>query len=548
MSDHLRIVMAQLNLLVGDVGGNTLAVINAACRARDEFQARVVVFPELALTGYPPDDLLLRSDFLGEISAAIARLCREVRDVTLIVGAPLRSGTGLMNAALVIEQGRVVATYAKHCLPTYGVFDDTRYFQPGSEPCVVDIEGCRIGVTICEDAWHPGPVAWAAEMGAEVVVNINASPFDQYKWAAREAVIRERIGESGVVMLYCNMAGGQDELVYDGASCAFGRHGDLRVRAPRFCSGLFAVDLIRRAGHWELKEGAIEEDPSEEAVLYDALVWGVRDYVEKNGFPGVLLGLSGGMDSALATCVAVDALGAERVETIMMPTQYTSEMSRTDAAELARNLGVSYRVIAIEGIFNSFLEALRPVFSGLPTDVTEENLQSRTRGTLLMAISNKQGKLVLATGNKSELAVGYATLYGDMVGGFAPLKDIFKTDVYHLARYRNALGEVIPANILDRAPSAELRPGQLDSDSLPEYAVLDAILAAYVEEDRSVEDIVADGHDRATVQEVVRRVLRNEYKRRQAPPGVKVTTKAFGRDRRYPITSGFGRWERSVRH
>lgn len=541
MSDHLRIVMAQLNLLVGDVQGNTRAVIDAAHRARDELKARMVVFPELALTGYPPDDLLLRNDFLGEISTAIARVCREVRDVALILGAPVRRGTGLLNAALVIEQGQIAGTYAKHCLPTYGVFDDRRYFQPGSEPCVVDIDGCRIGVTICEDAWHAGPVAWAAEMGAEVVVNINASPFDQYKWAAREAVIRERIGESAVVMLYCNMAGGQDEVVYDGASCVFGRLGELRVRAPRFRPGLVAVDLIRQAGRWEPKEGVIEEDPSEEAVLYDALVWGVRDYVEKNGFPGVILGLSGGIDSALAACVAVDALGAERVEAVMMPTQYTSGMSRTDAAELARNLGIRYHVLAIEGIFSAFLEVLQPVFADAQPDVTEENLQSRIRGTLLMALSNKYGRLVLATGNKSELAVGYATLYGDMVGGFAPLKDIFKTDVYRLARYRNELGEVIPPNILARPPSAELRPNQLDTDTLPEYTVLDAILAAYVEEDRSVEDIVAEGYHRAVVQQVVRLVQRNEYKRRQAQPGVKVTTKAFGRDRRYPITSGFGR-------
>ncbi|MDN5848128.1 MAG: NAD+ synthase [Nitrococcus sp.] len=540
MSDPLRIVMAQLNLLVGDVQGNTLAVIDAARRASNELHARVVVFPELALTGYPPDDLLLRHDFLDAVSDAIARLCREVEGTTLIVGAPLRSGRALMNAALVIEQGRVVATYAKHHLPTYGVFDDTRYFQPGSEPCVIDVEGCRMGVTICEDAWHPGPVAWAAEMGAEVVVNINASPFDQYKWAAREAVIRERIGESGVVMLYCNMAGGQDEVVYDGASCAFGRRGDLRVRAQRFRPGLVAVDLSLRGGYWEPMQGAIEDDPPGQAVLYDALVCGVRDYVEKNGFPGVLIGLSGGIDSALVTCLAVDALGAERVEAIMMPTQYTSEMSRIGAAELARNLGVHYRVIAIESIFSAFLETLDPVLAGSAPDVTQENLQSRIRGTLLMALSNKQGKLVLAPGNKSELAVGYATLYGDMVGGFAPLKDIFKTDVYLLARYRNSNGEVIPLNVLARPPSAELRPDQLDTDSLPEYTVLDRILAAYVQEDRSVEDIVADGHARALVAEVVRRVLRNEYKRRQAPPGVKVTTKAFGRDRRYPITSGFG--------
>lgn len=541
MNDCLRIAMAQLNLLVGDVRGNMLAIIDAACRARDELRARVVICPELALTGYPPDDLLLRDDFLGEVSEAVAQLCRAVRDVTVIVGAPVRSATGLMNAALVIEQGRIKASYAKHCLPTYGVFDDTRYFEPGRAPCVVEVDGCRIGVTICEDAWHHEPVAQVVQAGAEIVVNLNASPFDQYKWAAREAVIRERIGESGVAMLYCNMAGGQDEVVYDGASCAFGRHGDLRVRAPRFRPGLVPVDLIRRGGVWEALEGPIEEDPSEEAVLYDALVWGVRDYIEKNGFPGVIIGLSGGVDSALVTCIAVDALGAERVETVMLPTQYTSEISRVDAAALAGSLGVGHRVIAIEGVFKAFLEALQPAFTGMPVDATEENLQSRIRGALLMALSNKQGKLVLTTGNKSELAVGYATLYGDMVGGFAPLKDIFKTDVYFLARYRNELGEVIPKRILERPPSAELRPNQLDTDSLPEYAVLDRILAAYVEEDRSVGEIVANGYDRATVDEVIRLVQGNEYKRRQAPPGVKVTTKAFGRDRRYPITSGFAR-------
>jgi NAD+ synthase (glutamine-hydrolysing) len=541
MTQRLRIAMAQLNLLVGDVSGNTDAVIRAAAEARDEQGADLVIYPELTLTGYPPDDLLQRPDFLRAVEAGIDRLCREVSGITVVVGAPRLTESGLFNAAFVIRDGRVDAVYAKHHLPSYGVFDERRYFTPGDEPCVVAVAGCRIGVTLCEDAWHRGPINRATEAGAEVVVNLNASPFDQYKWHAREAVLRERIAETGVPIVYCNMSGGQDEVVYDGSSCAFDGQARLRVRAPRFRQGLFPVDLYRGAEGWQPEEGDIDEDPSAEAAVYDALVTGVRDYVEKNRFPGVLIGLSGGMDSALTACIAVDALGADRVECVMMPTRYTSGMSLTDAGQLAGNLGVRYHVVPIEPVFNSFCEALAPVFGDAPPDLTEENLQSRTRGVLLMAISNKQGKLVLATGNKSELAVGYATLYGDMVGGFAPLKDLFKTEVYRLARYRTELRADIPENVHVRPPSAELRADQKDTDSLPDYAVLDAILAAYVEEDLSADDIVAQGHERAEVERVIRMVHRNEYKRRQAAPGVKVTAKAFGRDRRYPITSGFGR-------
>ncbi|MDR9407045.1 MAG: NAD+ synthase [Spiribacter sp.] len=541
MSERLRFVMAQLNLLVGDVRANTDAIIGAAQEARDAMGAQVVCFPELALTGYPPDDLLLRPDFIAAVERGVERIAEQTQGITVIVGAPVLDEGALLNAALVIGEGGVQARYAKQQLPTYGVFDDLRYFAPGTQPCVVAVEGCHIGITVCEDAWHEAPVKRAKAAGADLIVNLNASPFDQYKGTARESVLRERIAESGLPILYCNMAGGQDEVVYDGGSCAFDGHGDLMVRAPRFDTALVAVDVVADHNGWTPTEGMIEPDLSAEAAVYEALVWGVRDYIEKNRFPGVVIGLSGGIDSALTACIAVDALGADRVHCLMMPTRYTSAMSHTDAGAIAEALGLRYDTVAIESVFEQFQSALAPVFAGQPADVTEENLQSRIRGTLLMAVSNKLGGLVLATGNKSEMAVGYATLYGDMVGGFSPLKDIFKTEVYRLCHYRNRLGAVIPENVLTRAPSAELAPDQKDTDSLPEYAELDAILAAYVEEDAAIDEIIAAGHDRAVVEQVVKLLHRNEYKRRQAAPGVKVTTKAFGRDRRYPITSGFGR-------
>ncbi|MRH77950.1 NAD+ synthase [Spiribacter sp. C176] len=539
MEGTLCLAMAQLNLLVGDVRGNASAIIDAAVEARDGIGADAVCFPELALTGYPPDDLLLRPDFIAAVERQVQRICAELTGITVIVGAPELIDGQLFNAALVIRDGAVIGRYAKHELPTYGVFDDLRYFSPGNQPCVVEINGCQVAITVCEDSWHRGPIEAAAQAGADVVVNINASPFDQHKASARESVLRDRIGESGLPIIYCNMAGGQDEVVYDGGSCAFDGNGDLMVRAPRFQTGLYPVVLRQIHNRWQPLEGEIEPDLSAEAVVYEALVWGVRDYIEKNRFPGVVIGLSGGIDSALVACIAADALGPERVHCVMMPTRYTSAMSETDAKALAEALGVRYDVIAIESIFNQFTEDLAPVFAGRAPDVAEENLQSRIRGTLLMAISNKLGGLVLATGNKSEMAVGYATLYGDMVGGFSPLKDIFKTEVYRLAYYRNLSDTVIPENILTRPPSAELAPDQKDTDSLPDYAELDAILAAYVEEDAGIDEIVAFGHAKETVERVVRLLHRNEYKRRQAAPGVKVTTKAFGRDRRYPITSGF---------
>lgn len=539
MSQSLNVVMAQCNPLVGDVAGNADAIIDAAVSARDAHGADLVVFPELMVTGYPPDDLLLRSDFLAAADRAVDRIREAVHGITLIVGAPRQGPHGLENAAFICRDGVIVGRYAKQELPTYGVFDDRRYFVPGTTACVVDTAGVRLGVTICEDAWYPAPVRQAADAGAQVLVNINASPFDQRKWEARQGVLQRRVAETGLPIVYCNMAGGQDDVVYDGASCALDANGALCQRAPRFETGLYPVAVTVAEGRCEVQPGTIAAEEATAASVYHALVCGVRDYIEKNGFPGALIGLSGGMDSALTACIAADALGAERVECVMMPTRYTSEMSHTDAAAVADNLGVHYSTVAIEGIFGAFTEALSPVFGDAPPDVTEENLQSRARGTLLMALSNKAGKLVLATGNKSEMAVGYATLYGDMVGGFSPLKDVYKTEVYQLARYRNSISEVLPENLFVRPPSAELRHDQKDTDSLPDYGILDGILAGYVEQDASVEDLVAAGYDRATVERVARMVGINEYKRRQAPPGVKVTTRAFGRERRYPVTSGF---------
>lgn len=539
MTQSLCAVMAQCNPLVGDVAGNAEQIIDTARRARDEHGASLVIFPELMVTGYPPDDLIQRPDFLAAVDHAVDHVCEAVTGVALVFGAPRQGPHGLENAAFVCRDGTIIARYAKQELPTYGVFDDRRYFVPGSTPCVFELGGQRIGVTICEDAWYPQAARQSAEAGAQVLVNINASPFDQRKWAARQAVLGDRVAETGMPILYCNMAGGQDDVVYDGASCALDADGALRQRAPRFETGLYPVTMSGSDQGVAIESGVIADEGDTAASTYEALVCGVRDYIDKNGFPGALIGLSGGMDSALTACIAVDALGADRVECVMMPTRYTSEMSHTDAAAVASNLGVHYDNIAVEGIFGAFMEALGPVFGDSPPDITEENVQSRARGTLLMALSNKGGKLVLATGNKSEMAVGYATLYGDMVGGFSPLKDVYKTEVYELARYRNSVSAVLPENLFVRPPSAELRHDQKDTDSLPEYPVLDGILAGYVERDASIDDLVGQGYEQATVERVARLVRINEYKRRQAPPGVKVTTRAFGRERRYPITSGF---------
>ncbi len=540
MAGRLRIVLGQLNLLVGDISGNVAKMVRAAQRARDELGAHAIVFPELALTGYPPEDLLLRPDLTGRVEAGLGELMRATCGIDVIVGYPRRQHGRLYNAAVLLRDGRFTASYYKHCLPNYLVFDEKRYFAEGREPCVIDMRGVPVGLTVCEDVWEGYPVDEAVRAGARLIVNINASPYHRNKHMERFAVVGEAARRNRVPVLYVNLVGGQDELVFDGDSFVVDADGAITQQAPAFEEGLYLVELEANDPVRPIPGPCALELPEEQSV-YSALVLGVRDYVGKNGFPGVVIGLSGGIDSALTLCIAVDALGAERVAAVMMPSRYTAAMSREDAQAQARALGVKYSVIPIEPIFEAFLAALKDEFAGLPRDVTEENIQARVRGTLLMAISNKTGRLVLTTGNKSEMAVGYATLYGDMAGGFAAIKDVPKTLVYRLARYRNAIAAVIPQRVLERPPSAELAPGQKDTDTLPPYDVLDPILERYVERDESAEDIIAAGFDAATVKRVLRMVDRNEYKRRQAPPGVRITPRAFGRDRRYPITSGYGR-------
>jgi NAD+ synthase (glutamine-hydrolysing) len=541
MASTLRIVMAQLNMLVGDIEGNAEKVIAAARRARDEMQADAIVFPELTLSGYPPEDLLLRSGLHRRVLAALEQVNREVAGVDVVLGYPHAASGGLYNAASLLRDGHIVATYHKHHLPNYSVFDEKRYFAEGREPCVVEIKGVKVGLTICEDVWHPGPVALAAEVGAQLILNLNASPFHTGKELEREEVMEQRVEDVHLPIIYVNQVGGQDELVFDGRSFVMDGAGQVLQRAPAFEEGLYLVELDYDGEMVMPRLGEMAPILGDEAAVYQALVVGVRDYIEKNGFRGVVLGLSGGIDSALTLAVAVDAIGCERVEAVMMPSRYTADMSVADAEEEATILGVNYQVITIEPLFNAFLASLSHEFEGLPVDTTEENLQARCRGVLLMAISNKKHKIVLTTGNKSEMAVGYATLYGDMAGGFDVLKDVPKTLVFRLAEYRNSLGYVIPQRVIDRPPSAELAPDQKDSDSLPDYPVLDEILERYVELDQCREEIVAAGFDEATVRRVIRLVDINEYKRRQAAPGPRITRRAFGRDRRYPITSGFGR-------
>lgn len=545
MSERLRLVMAQLDMRVGDVAGNARQVIEAARRARDEMGAHLIVFPELSLTGYPPEDLLYRGDFIRSVGSALAEIRDSVRGITVVFGFPHQEHGRLYNSATVLQDGGVLGIYHKHHLANVSVFDDKRYFESGTHPLVFQVGEHRLGLSICEDIWHPGPVRWAAGEGAQAIININASPFHQGKPAERAAVVKARQEEAALPVVYVNLVGGQDEVVYDGVSTVYAADGTVAARAPAFEEGLFLVELEQVDGELRPVVGDIAPLPADDELVYQALVRGTRDYVNKNGFPGVVLGLSGGLDSALAAAVAVDALGPERVQAVMMPSRYTSQESIEDAESCARLLGIDYSSRSIETAFAALLEELAPAFQGKPVDTTEENMQSRLRGLILMALSNKHGHMVLTTGNKSEYAVGYATLYGDMCGGFAPIKDVYKTVAYRLADLRNAKGQVIPERILTKAPTAELRPDQKDEDSLPPYPVLDDILEQYVDLDRSVDEIVASGHDDAVVRQVVGLLHRNEYKRRQAAPGVKITHKAFGRERRYPITSGYRPWIRN---
>lgn len=536
----LKIALAQINLMVGDVAGNTRRIIEVAKEARDQLRAHAVLFPELALTGYPPEDLLLRPELNSRIEKALQLLCDDsLAGIDIIVGYPILREGLLFNAAGVIRDGQLFAEYHKALLPNYSVFDEKRYFEPGGEPCVFDIQGVPVGITICEDIWYKTPAARAAEQGARILLNLNASPFHHGKAPEREMLVKKRALESDLAIVYLNLIGGQDELVFDGGSFVVDKTGKLTQRLPFFEESLGLVEFD--SGSEAARPLTTEVTPhfGEEEGIYKALVLGVRDYVHKNGFRGAVLGLSGGIDSALTLAIAVDALGSDQVEVVMMPSRYTAEMSSQDAREQAERLGVPHRTIPIEPAFNTFLEMLREEFAGTKVDATEENIQARCRGIILMAISNKKGKILLTTGNKSEMSVGYATLYGDMAGGFAPIKDVPKTLVYRLAEFRNRFGEVIPRRVITRPPSAELAPDQKDTDSLPPYDLLDDILLRYVERDHGVEEIIAEGFDRELVRRVVKLVDRNEYKRRQAPPGIKITQRAFGRDRRYPLTNGF---------
>jgi NAD+ synthase (glutamine-hydrolysing) len=535
----LRIALAQLDLFVGDVGGNAQRVIDTAADARDRLRANLVLFPELSLSGYPPEDLLFHKGMKRQVAAALERVRSEVSGVAVMVGYPDYVEDAIYNAATLIRDGKVLANYHKQELPNYSVFDEKRYFKHGNASSIVELNGIRVGLLICEDVWEPNPARKACEAGAQLLVVINGSPYSLQYQRRREDMVRARVQDTGLPVVYVNMIGGQDELIFDGGSFAMNAAGEIVQRAAPFKEILYTVDVDLVDGKAVPRAGHIEPELSQEASVYNALVLGVRDYVSKHRFPGVVLGLSGGIDSALTLAIAVDALGADRVRAVMMPSRYTAQMSLDDAAMQARTLGVGYDIISIEGMFAAALGALQEVFAGRSPDTTEENIQARCRGLLLMAISNKTGRMVLTTGNKSEMAVGYATLYGDMAGGFAPIKDCSKMLVYRLAHYRNSITQAIPARVIERAPSAELRPDQKDSDSLPPYEVLDPILELFIEDNLSVDEISARGFDRATVGRVLEMVKRNEYKRRQAPPGVRISDRAFGRDWRYPITSGY---------
>lgn len=538
MQTKLKIVLAQLNFAVGDISGNVSKHIEAAITARDKMGADLIVFPELSITGYPPEDLLLRKNFVNEAMQAIKQLAKDIKGIYCLIGHPQQSPEGLHNACSLIYNGEIMATYAKQLLPNYGVFDEARYFVSANKPCVVDIKGIPTGIIICEDVWQTGPARQAVEAGAKLLLIPNASPFETDKHTNRLAVLSKCAQTTHTPLIYVNTIGGQDELIFDGGSMVVDATGKLCQLAGFFNETLFPVELDFTNEKISIPTASIQL-PSTIENVYQSLVLGVRDYMKKNHVPGVIIGLSGGIDSALTLAIAVDALGKENVHAIYMPSRYSADISHDDAAELAKTLGVKFDVISIEPTYKAFLESLAPSFVDKKTDVTEENIQARCRAIILMALSNKSSYLVLTTGNRSELATGYCTLYGDMAGGYAVLKDIPKMMVYELAKYRNKLHHVIPERTITRAPSAELAPDQKDEDSLPPYAILDKILFAYMNEGKGIEEIVAAGFDRATTERVVKLIKRNEYKRRQGAIGPRINHKAFGRDWRYPITNGF---------
>jgi len=538
MNASLRIVMAQLNLTVGDVAGNVQKLLAAAAESRDRLKAQIVVFPELAVTGYPAQDLLFNPDFRVQVQAAIVRLSGEIRGIHALVGYPLYEDGRIYNVAAMLGDGRIQAVYRKSELPNYEVFDEKRYFTPGSEPALIDVAGFAVGLNVCEDVWHAEPARRAAGAGAHLLVVPNASPFNLGKQREREEELRRRVTEARVPIVYVNHVGGQDDLLFDGGSLVMGADGKVAARAPDFEEGLFPVDFVLDAGAARALPGPVHVDVSEDECVYRALVLGLKDYARKNGFKGALLGLSGGIDSALTLALAVDALGAQNVTAVMLPTRFTSDLSLEAASEQARTLGVAYHLIPIEPAVESFQASLQGVLPDT-AGLTGQNLQARVRGVMLMAISNRSAKLLLSTSNKSEAAMGYTTLYGDMAGGFAPIGDVLKTRVYALSRYRNGLGPAIPQAVIDREPTAELAPGQKDSDTLPPYEQLDTVLTALVERDLPFADVVAMGFDAALVKRVATAVQAAEYKRRQGAPATRISRRNFGNDRRYPITSGF---------
>ena len=543
----LRVALAQFDFPVGAVTRNAERIKALAAEARDRHQADLIVFPELALSGYPPEDLLLRPSFLAECEAALLRLAAEIEGIVAIVGWPQSAGSIVYNAASVLRNGRIESTYRKRELPNYAVFDERRYFEvdPDGGSCVFEVAGVKVGIVICEDLWFAEPLADTAAHGAELVVVPNASPFDHGKLARRDALLETRAAESGVALAYLNVVGGQDSVVYDGASVLADGNGTIHAAARAFEDHLLIADFDAATRSFGFCNWPEETDECRESLAWRGIVRATRDYCAKNRFDKVWVGLSGGIDSALVLAIAVDAVGAGNVTAVRLPSRYTSGQSNDLAQVQAEQLGVRIETVPIAAPFEGFLEALGPLFAGLAADTAEENLQSRCRGVILMALANKLGGLLLTTGNKSEYAVGYATIYGDMCGGYAPIKDLYKTEVFDLARWRNAQQSgrkpawMVPQAVIDRAPSAELRENQTDQDSLPPYETLDAILARYVDEEQSREDIVAAGFDAETVRKVVHLVRISEWKRQQAAPGPKVSRRAFGRERRYPITSGW---------
>lgn len=540
MKKEIKLALAQINLCVGDIKKNTIQIIENIHRAKEKYRADIVIFPELAITAYPPEDLLLRPALHSQIIISLKDICSASHGIDVIISYPLLLEDNLYNSCSLIRGGEIKETYHKQLLPNYGVFDEKRYFEPGDEITIFDLHGVPTALSICEDIWEEGSCQKSKDAGAKLMININASPYHFGKALIREKLLKIRAQESGLDIIYTNLVGGQDELVFDGGSMAVNNKGKTVFRAPQFKEDIYLICYSEmHDDKFSIPDNVMYQTLSEQENIYNALVLGVRDYVHKNGFTGAVIGLSGGIDSALTLCIAVDALGADNVEVLIMPSQYTASTSNEDAQCQAEHLGVRFEIIPIDEPFTAFNNCLKARFANQAADTTEENIQARCRGVLLMAISNKTGKLVLTTGNKSEMSVGYATLYGDMAGGFAPLKDIPKMMVFELARWKNEKQQIIPQRVIDRPPSAELREDQKDEDSLPPYEILDPILERYIELDQSPTEIIESGFDAEIVKQIVSLVDRNEYKRRQAAPGVRISKRAFGRDRRYPITSGY---------